>query len=155
MKIYLVRHAHAARALPGQQDANRCLSLDGRQTARAVGARLRKEGVVFDRVFTSPFVRAIQTAELTCSTLGYEGIIESSPALASGAAPQPAAALFAQGSEAVAAFSHEPTVSDLGAFLLGKPGFPPFRPGQVCLIEDGQPVWKLLPHTLEIEVLNA
>jgi len=154
MKIYLIRHAHASPSA-GQPDAHRFLSSDGRTTARGVGRRLHQEGVAFDAVFTSPLVRAVQTAELICESLHYTGLIETMATLSPGCAPQPAAKQLVSSSSAVAAVGHEPTISDLGAFLVGRPGFPPFRPGQVCLIEDGVSSWKLQPHTLEIEVLNT
>ncbi len=155
MKIYLIRHTHSPQSIRGQPDSHRWLSREGRATASAVGNRLQREGVAFDAVFTSPLVRAVQTAELLSASIGYTGVIESTASLAPGCAPQPAAKQLVSGADTVAAIGHEPTISDLGAFLVGQPGFPPFRPGQVCFIENGVSVWKLLPHTLELEVLNT
>jgi septal ring factor EnvC (AmiA/AmiB activator) len=36
---------------------------------------------------------------------------------------------------------HEPSISALGAFLLGRPSFPPFRTAQCCAIEDNKPTF--------------
>ena len=36
---------------------------------------------------------------------------------------------------------HEPSISNLGAFLLGRPAFPPFRTAQCYAVEDGKPTW--------------
>ena len=40
-------------------------------------------------------------------------------------------------------------MSALGAFLCGRPSFPPFRKAQVSLVEDGKPMWFINPDTLE------
>ena len=37
----------------------------------------------------------------------------------------------------------------LGAYLTGRPAFPPFRKAQVSVIEDGKPLWFINPDTLE------
>jgi hypothetical protein len=36
----------------------------------------------------------------------------------------------------------------LGAYLTARPAFPPLRPGQVSVVEDGQPRWFVHPETL-------
>jgi len=37
----------------------------------------------------------------------------------------------------------------LGAYLTGRPSFPPLLKSQVVLIEDGRAVWFVHPETLE------
>jgi phosphohistidine phosphatase SixA len=75
------------------------------------------------------------------------------PSLAPGVPPRAAAAELASRGASVAVVGHEPSMSALGALLSGRPSFPPFRTGQVSLIEDGQPVWWLDPETLQIDRL--
>lgn len=151
MKLFLIRHAEAVSSGPGLPDAHRFLSAQGRQTARRIGGLLRGEQVSFDAVLTSPLVRAVQTAELICDAVDYLGQIEAFGGLAPDCEPPPAAAQAIRRGSAVALFSHEPTVSSLAAYLTGQPSFQPFRPGQVVLIEDGQPVWRLKPTGQGIE----
>lgn len=66
MKLYLIRH--------GQSEANSTsshagwaqvpLTAKGENDARAVGDRLRRDGISFDRVYTSDLRRAMQTRAL-------------------------------------------------------------------------------------------
>ena len=59
LRLYLVRHAEAA---PGEPDDLRPLTPAGRETARALGARLAADGVQADAVLSSPLLRARETA---------------------------------------------------------------------------------------------
>jgi phosphohistidine phosphatase len=61
MKLYLLRHAEAADGVP---DAERPLTAKGIAQSKAVGQFLAERGVKFDAAFTSPLVRAVETAEL-------------------------------------------------------------------------------------------
>jgi phosphohistidine phosphatase len=60
VRLYLVRHAHAA---PGEPDELRKLTPEGRRDARALGDLLAAEGVVPDAILSSPLLRARETAE--------------------------------------------------------------------------------------------
>ncbi len=64
--IYLVRHGQTAmnrkKLLQGRSDIP--LNEEGRKEALLTGERLKKAGIVFDRVYSSPLVRAAETAEL-------------------------------------------------------------------------------------------
>ncbi len=62
MRLILVRHADAAPAAPGQDDAARPLTPLGHEQAAALRDALRQVGVVPDAVLTSPAVRAAETA---------------------------------------------------------------------------------------------
>jgi phosphohistidine phosphatase len=62
MKLYFLRHAEAE---DGPVDAERALTRKGRRDARSIGKYLCAMDVRFDHAFTSPLVRAVQTAELT------------------------------------------------------------------------------------------
>jgi len=67
MKLYFLRHAEA---LPGEDDAARPLSLTGKKEAQSLGRFLKNVGVAFDAAFTSPLVRARQTAEIVLKICG-------------------------------------------------------------------------------------
>lgn len=153
MKVYLIRHAHAVDEGPRLGDDHRYLTARGRRVAREVGARLEREGVIFDAVLSSPLPRALQTAELVAERVGFTGVVEVLPPLAPGVPPRIAAGELAARGVAVAVVGHEPGISALGAVLLGRPSFPPFKKAQVSLVEDGRPVFWLDPDTLEIDRL--
>ncbi|GAB4564994.1 MAG: histidine phosphatase family protein [Haliangiales bacterium] len=150
-----MRHASAVPAHAGLPDPYRYLDGPGRQKCREVGRLLREAEISFDAVVTSPLTRAVQTAELIAESLDFLGTIESEVGLLPGAQPQVVAAkLLKAGVDAVAAFGHEPTISALAAYLTGSPGFAPFRTAQMCLVEDGRPVWKIRPDALQFQDLH-
>ncbi|MEI7731206.1 MAG: phosphohistidine phosphatase SixA [Verrucomicrobiota bacterium] len=61
MRIYFVRHAEAE---DGFDDAARQLTDKGRKQARLIGRFLANAGIEFDTAFSSPLVRAVETAKL-------------------------------------------------------------------------------------------
>jgi phosphohistidine phosphatase len=65
MKLYFLRHADA---LDGADDAARPLSPAGKADARRIGRFLKHAGIQFDAAYTSPLVRARQTAEIVLAT---------------------------------------------------------------------------------------
>ncbi len=67
MNIYLLRHASTIEeklSFKGTADAP--LSSSGVAEAIALGARWRAEGMIFNRIYSSPLSRAARTAELVC-----------------------------------------------------------------------------------------
>lgn len=153
MKVLLIRHAHAVPEGPALVDDHRHLSESGRAVARAVGGALRAHGVELDGLFTSPLVRAVQTAELVAHALGFALEVRTLAGLSPGFPPQVVAQRLSALGSSIALVGHEPGISALGAVLVGRPSFPSFRPGQVSLIEQGEPRWTLNPQTLSIEQL--
>jgi phosphohistidine phosphatase SixA len=141
--IYLVRSSLAVDDA-SVQEAHRHLSAEGRQIIRALGNKLRlSEEPSFDRFVTSPLPAALQTAELFADRVDYVGVIEVLPALGNNVPPQVIAPLLlARGSSIV-----------LGAFLVGRPTFPPLMHAQVSLIRDRQPAWCLRPGDLAKQLL--
>ena len=71
-ELILLRHAHAEPASAGQDDLQRPLSATGRAEAQAAGEWLRGQGLLPDRVLTSPAVRTRQTL----AALGDLGVVE-------------------------------------------------------------------------------
>ena len=135
-------------------EAHRHLSLDGRQIIRALGNKLRlAEEPTFDRFFTSPLPAAVQTAELFADRVDYVGLIEVLPALSTNVPPQVIAPLLLARGSSIVVVGDEPSLSNLGAFLIGKPTFPPLRHAQVSVIHDRQPAWCLRPGDLARQLL--
>jgi len=122
-------------------DRDRWLSPRGRESARILGRLLREQNIAPDVVVSSPLPRAVQTAELLAGTLDYIGVLLSLRCLEPSAQPQVAANQLLALGQTVIVVSHEPALSALGAFLLNRPSFPPFRTAQCCAIDDGKPTF--------------
>src|SRR5205085_6774843 len=117
------------------------LSARGREAARGLARLLREQNVELDAVVSSPLPRALQTAELVAGGLDFLGVVEAMPELAPGCHPRRAAEELGARGRAVLVVGHEPTISSLGAFLLGLPSFPAFRTAQCAAIESGKPTF--------------
>lgn len=141
MRIYLVRHGDAVPEEDAGSDRDRWLSPKGREGARILGRLLREQSVEPDVILSSPLPRAVQTAELLAQSLDYLGIVTSLRCLEPSAQPRVAASEIMARGATVLVVSHEPAISSLGAYLLGRPAFPQFRTAQCCAIEDGKPTF--------------
>jgi phosphohistidine phosphatase len=120
MRVTLIRHGHAGEDAP--RDEERALTKEGRADVRRVGRALKRAGVHFGAVVTSPLVRAVQTAEITAAVVGYRGRVTISDRLVPDAFPGGVIALLtalaAEGKKSVALVAHEPILSRVGALLL-------------------------------------
>ena len=129
MRLYLVRHAEAAR---GEPDDLRPLTASGRQAARALGARLVSDGANPEAVLTSPLLRARETAAELCRSLGVEP--EPDERLAPGATAEAVKAAVAGRGEEVVVVGHQPDCSRIAAEI-GGGAEPPFPPGGLAVLE--------------------
>ncbi len=59
--LTLLRHAKSSWADPGADDFDRPLNARGLEAARAIGAEMRKLGLAFDAIVSSPAARAVET----------------------------------------------------------------------------------------------
>lgn len=80
MDLYVVRHAIAEDATPGQADADRALTRDGRERFEGAVRGMRALGIRLERVLHSPWKRAAQTAELLAPIV--RGPVQPTPLLA-------------------------------------------------------------------------
>jgi phosphohistidine phosphatase len=119
MRLLIVRHAEAA---PGAPDELRRLTSAGREQARELGARLRREGLVPDAVLSSPLVRARETAQALAL-----GEPESDERLAPGATAEDVRAAVEGRGETVLVVGHQPDCGQVAAALGDgtEPRFPP------------------------------
>ena len=141
MKIYLVRHGEAISEDDAGSDRDRWLNSNGREAVRVLGRLLRETHVEPDAIVASPLPRAVQTAELLAQSLDFLGVIRSLRSLEPSAQPVRAASEIQQAGRSVIVVGHEPSISALGAHILGRPSFPPFRTAQCCFIENGKPTF--------------
>lgn len=133
MELYLIRHAIALDAEPGQSDDARPLSEEGIQKFTEVVRGLKRLGVRLDRLYHSPKLRAVQTAELLVPLL--DGETEVTPYLATDPSPDLLKSLVG---ESVGLVGHEPWMSELCAWLLTgrrSGGHFPFKKGGVAWLE--------------------
>jgi len=138
-----VRHAEAVDETLSLRDPYRHLTVRGRQQARELGDRLRWHDCVPTRIWTSPLVRAVQTAELVATGLACDTQVEIVVDLApDGAARDIHAALRAlSADEAVMLVGHEPSISAIGSLIV-ECGFDALDKAQAARIIDGTLRWR-------------
>jgi phosphohistidine phosphatase len=140
MDLFVIRHAIAVDASPGDDDAARELTPDGARKFRRAVQGLRELDWCFDRILTSPWARAVQTAELLKP-------VTDGPTIATDLlCDKPRPELFALIAEtttpqrkgrATAVVGHEPWLSELVAWLAyGDP-----RHSEGIELKKGGAVW--------------
>jgi phosphohistidine phosphatase len=142
--VFLVRHADAVDETLTLRDPYRHLTTRGREQARALGDRLRWHDCVPTLIWSSPLVRAVQTAELVATGLACETSIECTIDLApDGNARDLAATIKALADDsAIMLVGHEPHLSAIGAVLTNKPDFEALDKAQAARIVDGILRWR-------------
>jgi phosphohistidine phosphatase len=126
MEIYLLRHGIAEDGRPGRPDSERALTTEGREKLRRVLKRARLAGVAPGLILSSPYRRALETADIAVEVLGYEGKVVRTHALVPEAAPFEAweEIRSRKGEGSILLSSHEPLMSSMVAFLLDSPSMP-------------------------------
>src|SRR6476620_7663922 len=121
MQIYLLRHGVAEDRSATGRDADRRLTDEGRAKLRRVLERAHQAGVRPSLILSSPYRRALETAEIAARELGYEGKIVRTPALIPDSSPQHVwdAIREHRNESAVLVAGHEPLFSATVAFLVG------------------------------------
>lgn len=144
MQVFLIRHGEAVAETVALPDPHRHLTQAGRQQARALGDRLRWHDCLPTHIWSSPRVRAVQTAELVAANLHSELAIDVIPALAPDEDPRALLrALRGLGGEAiVVAVGHEPGLSAVGALLIDRPALPGLARAEAVRITDGAVRWR-------------
>jgi phosphohistidine phosphatase len=124
--VYLIRHADAL--CLGERgitdDEERPLSEEGTQQARDVGQLFQRKGIVLDRLYSSPLLRARQTAEaMLHSWSRHDMEMQICPLLAPGAKPRKLSRfLLKQGGENVGMVGHMPHLASIAGWLIGDKG---------------------------------
>lgn len=158
-ELYIVRHAIASERGPEwPDDGKRPLTERGVARFRQAVAGLQWMDARVEEVFTSPLVRARQTADLLASDLGGSALVKNLSTLAPGHTP--AEVLSQLSSKArrhrVALVGHEPGLGELAAHLIGARRPLSFRKGGSCRIDcdalggkqPGELVWFATPRML-------
>jgi phosphohistidine phosphatase len=154
VRVTLIRHGEAGDDAP--RDELRALTLRGRAAVARVGRALRRRGGDFTLVISSPFVRALQTAEIVAAGVGYDGRLLVNEALVPDGRVSRLVTVLASLSndDSVALVAHEPILSTLAGQLLGQDRFPALRKAEVLRLRlpdgPGHPAelrWRIDPDT--------
>ena len=155
MKLYLVRHGKAQAADGTVEDTLRQLTPDGRKRLETEAQALARIGINPTHIFSSPRVRALQTAEIIASALhktieireevNYDFDISAIATLIKGIPPD-AEVMFV---------GHEPTMSDAIFRLTGADVV--MKVGSLARVDiensqpalHGQLIWLLAPRVFD------
>ena len=131
MKLYFVRHTTAADY--SANDAQRALTRQGEDEARRVGIALAGFGVQPSRIFSSPMLRAQQTAGIIGRELKFARPTETLEELTNGrTTPSLIKALPVAGREVILV-GHMPSLAEHVAAILRKPNSSGFAFGKGSL----------------------
>ncbi len=164
IRLYLIRHGIAVDHSPEISDANRPLTAEGRERFFRAAKAFARLGEPLDFLFTSPLVRAVQTAELLAVALEQKEV-----GVLSQLEPQvPAAELLAElgrrvkEGQAVGVVGHDPQMSSAVAMAAGVSPHETlqleFRKGSIVRIDvkglpktqPAQPRWWMRPKRREL-----
>ena len=141
VELYLIRHAIAAeRGEEWPDDGKRPLTDEGVARMRKAARGLARLGADIDVIFTSPLVRARQTAEIVAAALDARPSIVTMDALAPGASY---AALIADlekhgRKNRLGLVGHEPGLGEFAGRLIGSRHAIEFKKGAICRIDVEQ-----------------
>jgi phosphohistidine phosphatase len=159
MEIYLMQHGSA---LPKEQDPEEGLSPDGKARIHASGKALKKMGITFDVILSSPKKRSKQTASIVAEEVEFppDKIIQTEKVKAL-THPEETLAILSEysGNQRVLIAGHLPSVAKVASWLLTKDSKATieFERGGCCRIdvEDlsthaGRLKWYLTPEQLAL-----
>lgn len=126
MDVLFIRHAEAGSRDPNTwpDDDLRPLTPDGRRKQRASARGMKRLGISFDFLVTSPLLRAKQTAEIVGDVYAWKEPPQLAEVLGHGCTPAAVVKLLAKfpPQAAVALVGHEPDFSTVAAALAGRSG---------------------------------
>jgi phosphohistidine phosphatase len=159
MELYLMQHGPY---LPKEQDPDQGLSPDGDARIHASGKALRRMGITFDEIFSSPKKRSGQTAAIVADEVGFPpDKITQTDKVKAMTPPEETIELLCKlsGYTRVLIAGHLPSLSEVASSLLteGSKANIAFEMGGCCRIDvealpthAGQLKWYLTPDQLEL-----
>jgi len=160
MEIYFVRHGPAVQLSEEEcPDADRPLSDEGKIKVRKAAKGLRNFADRFDKIYHSPLLRAVQTAEIMAEELECTEMTEETKLALPGAKPKALLnfiGLFPSLNRLMIV-GHEPSLSIMASYLLGSErSVVEFKKGAICRIDagpeqafgSGRLIWHLTPKML-------
>ncbi len=142
MKLLFVRHGKAedANFNRWRDDSLRPLTKKGEKRFAQSVDRIRLIVTDTSRVFTSPYTRALRTAEILCDGTGWDGpVVDERLSGDRGVDDIFEMTVDLNNSGCYAFVGHDPTISHVVGVLIGADGFgvTPLKPGAVALIDTG------------------
>ena len=121
MEIYILRHGIAEDGHAGQPDSERALTAEGKKKLRAILKVAREAGVAPALLMTSPYRRAVQTAQVAAEVLGFQGDLLRTKSLEPNSSPRAVwdEIRVHKDQARILLCGHEPLFSHLTAYLLG------------------------------------
>jgi phosphohistidine phosphatase len=147
MRVILIRHGDAVSSSP-LGDHGRPLSIEGRRQASATGRALAEHDIRASRVWCSPLVRAVQTAELVVARLDFAGAVEARDDLYPDSPVNLLAAALSQlgPDESIVVVGHQPFMSTATSSLLNL-AISSFATGAAYCLQ----IASLSPHRAELD----
>ena len=137
MNLYLIRHAIAEEESPSGEDSQRELTDKGATKMRIIAKGLRTLGVEFDLILSSPYIRAVQTAEILSEVFKKKKFVLSDHLMPAGDMDLLIAEINEKYTvDSLAIVGHEPYLSTLVSLLTagGAPVEMTFKKGGVCYL---------------------
>lgn len=126
MDVILIRHAEAGDrdATKFPNDDRRPITAEGRKRQTSIARAMKRMGITFDHLLTSPLDRAVQTAEVLAEVFAHNGGPVQNEALGHTCTPRNVLKLLAkfQPRDSVALVGHEPAFSQVAAALVSRDG---------------------------------
>ncbi len=142
MELYILRHGLAGEYGDPRypDDSQRPLTAEGKRKMHQAALGMKAMGITFDMAFTSPYLRARQTAEIVCDQLDCSKALHITENLEPGRDPR---RLIAEINEhdlknkSVLIAGHEPFLSGLISYLISGSHIPQieFKKGALCKLE--------------------
>jgi phosphohistidine phosphatase len=158
MQIYIVRHGIAEAIAKDGSDEGRELTSEGKQRIKEEAEGFAQLEFPIDHVYSSPLLRARQTAEFFAAALNLP--IEEMKELRPAGSPDSVCAHIKRldAGTSIMLVGHEPNCSELASHLLAGRGAEvsvDFKKGAICVIEttkisrgSGTLVWHASPKIL-------
>jgi phosphohistidine phosphatase len=124
MQVYLLRHGIAENGTPGSADSARALVPEGKKKLKEVLSAAKGAGTKPTLVLTSPFRRAMETAEIAVAILGLkpQDLVQTQSLIPSSDVHDAWEEIRVyKEEEALLLVGHEPLFGRLFAYLLGEP----------------------------------
>ncbi len=121
MNLYILRHGKAAERGRRGKDSERALTAEGRRKTARSAEGMKSLGLRFDHVFSSPFLRARETAKIVAGVLDIGSRLELAERLKPGAdleALMEEIAALKRNEESILLVGHEPMLSELISLLV-------------------------------------
>jgi phosphohistidine phosphatase len=150
-QLWMLRHGEAV-PHESKPDEERELTARGERQAIAAGEALARLGIEFDACYTSPKVRARDTAKLACRVLNIEPI-DHEPLADGFSAGDALELLRAHGDVRVLVVGHEPSFSQVVHDMTG--ARVDFKKGGVAALRERELLVLLRPRELETIALSG